>query len=116
MIEPTIYLNSKDVPLTEALEKMTDECLDEGNYCTQTVIDLRDALKQCLKEIKSLNDQSQTTTSLEHKIMNEETVTISKKEYESLLEDRKWRIALENAGVDNWEGIDYARELLNEDE
>jgi hypothetical protein len=48
--------------------------------------------------------------------MNEETVTISKKEYESFLQDRKWLAALENAGVDNWEGIDYARELLNEDE
>lgn len=47
--------------------------------------------------------------------MNEETVTISKKEYESLLEDRKWRIALENAGVDNWEGYSFACELLNED-
>lgn len=48
--------------------------------------------------------------------MNDETITMSKTEYESLLEDRKWRIAFENAGVDNWEGYDYARELLNEDE
>lgn len=48
--------------------------------------------------------------------MNEETVTISKKEYESLLEDRKWLQALEGAGVDNWQGYDYARELMNEDE
>ena len=57
MKEPTICMNSKNVPLTEALKKMTDEYLDEGNYCTQTVIDLRDALKQSLKEIESLNDQ-----------------------------------------------------------
>ena len=57
MKEPTIYLNSKDVPLTEALEKLTDECLDEGNYCTQTVIDLRDVLKKSLKEIKDLNSK-----------------------------------------------------------
>lgn len=35
--------------------------------------------------------------------MTEETVTISKKEYESLLNDRKWRLALESGGVDNWE-------------
>ena len=48
--------------------------------------------------------------------MTDETVTISKKEYESLVEDRKWLQALENAGVDNWEGYDYARELMNEDE
>ena len=45
-----------------------------------------------------------------------ETVTISKTEYESLVEDRNWLNALENAGVDNWEGIDFARELLGEQE
>lgn len=45
-----------------------------------------------------------------------ETVTITKKEYESLLEDRNWLNALENAGVDNWQGIDFARELLGEQE
>jgi hypothetical protein len=45
-----------------------------------------------------------------------ETVTITKEEYESLLEDRNWLNALENAGVDNWQGIDFARELLGEQE
>ena len=44
----------------------------------------------------------------------EETVTISKKEYESLLEDSKKLTALENAGVDNWQGYDYAIELMQE--
>ncbi|MBY5849775.1 hypothetical protein HFN51_04285 [Rhizobium leguminosarum] len=34
--------------------------------------------------------------------MNEETVTITKKEYESLLDDAKWRECLEGGGVDNW--------------
>lgn len=33
----------------------------------------------------------------------EETVTITRKEYESLLDDRRWRSALESGGVDNWE-------------
>lgn len=47
--------------------------------------------------------------------MNEETVTISKKEYESLKEDSHWLQCLENAGVDNWEGYDFARELWRED-
>ena len=45
-----------------------------------------------------------------------ETVTIPKIEYKSLVEDRKWLNALEDAGVDNWEGIDFARELLGEQE
>jgi len=43
--------------------------------------------------------------------MNEETITISKKEYESLKEDARWLQCLENAGVDNWQGIDYAYEI-----
>ena len=47
---------------------------------------------------------------------NEETVTISKKEYESLLEDSEMLLALQNAGVDNWDGYDYALELLKENE
>ena len=46
----------------------------------------------------------------------EETVTISKKEYESLLEDQKLLICLQNAGVDNWEGYDYALEMMEETE
>jgi len=46
--------------------------------------------------------------------MNEETVTISKKEYESLKEDARWLQCLESAGVDNWQGIDYAYELKRE--
>lgn len=45
-----------------------------------------------------------------------ETVTIAKSEYESLLEDRKRLRSLEAAGVDNWSGYDYARELYEEDD
>lgn len=40
----------------------------------------------------------------------EETVTISKKEYDSLVSDSLWLGDLEDAGVDNWPGIDYAWE------
>ena len=45
---------------------------------------------------------------------DEKTVTISKEEYESLLEDRRFLEALRAAGVDNWEGYEYAFE--DEDE
>jgi hypothetical protein len=48
--------------------------------------------------------------------MNEEMITITKKEYESLLEDSKFLTALENAGVDNWGGYEFAVQLSNEDE
>jgi len=44
----------------------------------------------------------------------EDMVTITKKEYESLLEDSNWLNALENAGVDNWDGYSFAQELLEE--
>lgn len=33
----------------------------------------------------------------------EDIVTLSKSEYESLLDDANWRRCLENGGVDNWE-------------
>ena len=51
-----IYMNSENIPLTEALKKMTDEWVDDGNYCAQTVIDLRDALKKCLKDINDKDE------------------------------------------------------------
>ena len=41
-------------------------------------------------------------------------VTISKKEHEELLKDSYWLQCLEEAGVDNWEGIEFAIELFNE--
>lgn len=45
---------------------------------------------------------------------DEETITISKKEYDDLIEKEIWLSALEAAGVDNWEGYDHAHEILNE--
>jgi hypothetical protein len=50
----------------------------------------------------------------EYNIMEEATVTISKEEYESLKDHRAWRLAFESAGVDNWEGYDYAMEIYSE--
>ncbi len=44
----------------------------------------------------------------------EETVTITKKEYEELKEDSNIYNALRAAGVDNWIGWDDAMELLDE--
>jgi len=35
--------------------------------------------------------------------MPEEMVTITKEEYDSLLDDQLWRICLEAGGVDNWD-------------
>lgn len=44
----------------------------------------------------------------------EEMIEITKAEYERMQEQAAWVDALEMAGVDNWEGYDYARELYQE--
>lgn len=48
--------------------------------------------------------------------MNEEMVTITKTEYEKLIENSKWLSCLEAAGVDNWDGYDFALEIKGENE
>jgi len=42
--------------------------------------------------------------------MENEMVTISCEEYEELLETQRFMGCLEGAGVDNWDGYDYALE------
>jgi hypothetical protein len=39
-------------------------------------------------------------------------VSIPKNEYDQLLEESKWLAALEQAGVDNWNGIEFAMEIF----
>jgi hypothetical protein len=47
--------------------------------------------------------------------LSKDVVTISRKEYDSLVEDAFLLECLRNAGVDNWEGWDYAlQEFHNE--
>ena len=47
--------------------------------------------------------------------MEEETITIPKALYESMTKRLAWLGALEDAGVDNWQGREYAIELFNEE-
>ena len=56
--------------------------------------------------------QSIVTSMLAKFYPDQTFVILSVEEHESLLEDSRWLAALENAGVDNWQGIDFARELL----
>lgn len=42
------------------------------------------------------------------------TVTISLEEYEDLLDESALLTCLRNAGVDNWDGWDYAMEAYEE--
>lgn len=52
---------------------------------------------------------SKNTEDTENK-KNTEMVTVTRKEYESLLENSEILSSLECAGVDNWEGYDLAME------
>lgn len=42
----------------------------------------------------------------------EETIEITKSDYQSLIAIANWSKALQEAGVDNWEGIDTAYEIF----
>ena len=43
-----------------------------------------------------------------------EKVTITKEEYEKLKDDSLFLQALQGAGVDNWDGYEYAQDSYNE--
>ncbi len=45
---------------------------------------------------------------------DKEMVSISKTEFDRLIQDQKWLQALEAAGVDNWEGCEQAQDLLGD--
>lgn len=49
-------------------------------------------------------------------MLDEEMVTITKAEYDELLEAAAWLDCLEAAGVDNWDGIEEAIAMRREDE
>ena len=42
-----------------------------------------------------------------------EMVTIPKREYDDLLRKEIWLQCLEDAGVDNWQGIDVAYDMMH---
>lgn len=45
-----------------------------------------------------------------------ELITISKREYNQLVNDSFKLNCLESAGVDNWDGYDYAMEMMQDDD
>jgi hypothetical protein len=48
--------------------------------------------------------------------MEQEMITITKAEYDQLCKDQFWLQCLEDAGVDNWEGIEEAIQLRRDDQ
>lgn len=49
------------------------------------------------------------------KELGDETITITKEEYEHLVENDKFMDALEIAGVEDWHGYDYALDIFSEE-
>ena len=43
-----------------------------------------------------------------------ETVEISKERYDELIDIESFMLALQAAGVDNWDGYDVAQEMMEE--
>jgi len=46
--------------------------------------------------------------------MAEETITITKKEYNQLVDNSRFLTCLEACGVDNWIGFDDAHDMMEE--
>ena len=46
--------------------------------------------------------------------MAEDTVTISRKEYDYLLDSQAWLVHLEACGIGNWDGYGYAAETFED--
>ena len=81
-----------------------------------------EAKELALKLLEKRNHSESSTGILEHGswfIFGKglaDTVTITKEEYDSLLASERMLLALEGAGVDNWDGYEFAVESLEEDE
>ncbi len=57
MTKHSIYFKGKNHSVEKALKMLTDEWIDDGAHCAQTVIDLRDVLKFYIEECKKLEKQ-----------------------------------------------------------
>jgi len=47
--------------------------------------------------------------------MDDDTITISRELYKELVEDVRFLRCLEHAGVDNWDGYEFAQEEYGND-
>lgn len=45
---------------------------------------------------------------------NPKTILITQEEYDELKRDQLWSEALSSAGVDNWDGFDYAQDIYHD--
>jgi Mg2+ and Co2+ transporter CorA len=66
------------------------------------------------EQLRQAQQEARKKIEKEYIVDPEEYVDIKLSEYLNMLDRLKWLDALEDAGVDNWQGIDYAYELLKE--
>jgi len=59
-------------------------------------------------------DHKQSTFNKDETMNSEvEMITIPLQQYKDLVESYKWLLCLEDAGVDNWGGIEFAQDAFN---
>ena len=83
-------------------------CIEPGSISDDNLPGIVAQMQCNLDESKILLNE------LKAKQVDEETITIKKTEYDDLIENSKKLEALEDCGVDNWEGYDEALEYLED--
>ena len=66
------------------------------------------------KQYKDWFNEDRAEDSIEQGIIMEEKITISKSDYENLLDSARWSNALSAAGVADWSGYEFAQDLVEE--
>ena len=111
------YLTQFEDYIEEQLLKNPDRLSCLSNEIKRDVVEelYKDLYSDVRREIQGkLNDVLNAISGTGVKVAGS-NLTLSQEEYEELLESDKMLSALERAGVDNWEGYDFAIELMNDD-
>lgn len=64
-------------------------------------VEIERKYKMCEEMSKEVTDQGNK---------DDDLIQVSAKHYQDLIRDSRWLECLENAGIDNWDGYDYAQE------
>jgi hypothetical protein len=111
------YLTQFEDYIEEQLLKNPDRLSCLSNEIKHDAVEelYKDLYSDVRREIQGkLNDVLNAISGTGVKVTGS-NLTLSQEEYEELLESDKMLSALERAGVDNWEGYDFAIELMNDD-
>lgn len=101
----TLYSKKSSEYISEGCRNITYD-IDSGKIVAKTMLHDR------LELLSAITDYNFNL--LQNKVQEiEQNITISLKEYEQLCDDELMLNALEGAGVDNWEGYEYAIESYN---